>query len=50
MLYAEASNTFITSQTYQKLSGNVFLGNSGRYCPVYKLQKRIRIDKNSTNF
>ena len=39
-LYAQASNTFITSQTYQKWSGDVILCNSGRYCSVYKLQNK----------
>jgi len=28
-LYDQASNVFITSQTYQKLSGDVILGNNG---------------------
>jgi len=28
-LYDQASNMFITPQTYQKLSGDVILGNSG---------------------
>jgi len=28
MLYAQASNTFITSQTYQTWSGDIILGNS----------------------
>jgi len=31
---------FITSQTYQKYSGVVILGNSGRYCSDYKLQDK----------
>jgi len=39
-LYAEASNTFFISQAYQKLSGDVILGNSCRYCSVYKLQDK----------
>jgi len=34
-LYAQASNTCITSQTYHKWSGDVILGYSGRYCSVY---------------
>ena len=40
-LYAQASNTFNTSKTYQKLSGDVILGISCRYCSVYKLQDRM---------
>jgi len=49
MLYAQASNTFITSQTYQKLLGDVILRNSGRYCSVYKLQDKTeyRLIKNT---
>jgi len=43
-LYAQASNTFITSQTYQKRSGDVILVYNDRYCSVYKLQDRTRID------
>jgi len=39
--YAQASNTFITSQTHQNLSGDVILGNSGSNCSVYKLQYQI---------
>jgi len=39
-LYAQASNTFNTSQMYQKWWGDVILGNSGRYCSVYKLQDK----------
>jgi len=40
MLYAQASNTFITPQTYQKWLGDVILRNSDRYCSVYKLQDK----------
>jgi len=40
-LFTQASNSFITSQMYQKLSGDVFLGNSGRYCSVYAWQDKI---------
>jgi len=40
-LYAQASNTLITSQMYQKWSGDVVPGISCRYCSVYKLQDRI---------
>jgi len=48
---AQASNTFVISQACQKLSGDVILGNSSRYCSVYKLQyKTIRIDENYTDF
>jgi len=49
-LYAQASNTCITSQTYHKWSGAVILGNSGRCCSDYKLQNRIRIDKGVIDF
>jgi len=45
-LYAQASNMFITSQTYQKRSGDVVLGNSGRYCSVYKLQDKTEWGQN----
>ena len=31
---------FITLQMYQKWSGDIILGNSGRYCFVYELQDR----------
>jgi len=40
-VYAQASNTIITSQTYQKWSGDVILSNRGRYSSVYKLQEKI---------
>ena len=40
MLYAQASNTFITPQTYQKWSGDLILGNTSRYYCVYKLQDK----------
>ena len=39
-LYAQASNTLITSQAYQKWSGGVILGNNRRYCSVYELQDK----------
>jgi len=40
-LYAQASNTFITSHTYQKWSGDVIPGISCRYCSVNNLQDRV---------
>ena len=40
LLYAQAWNTFTSSQTYQKYSGIAILGNSGRYCSDYKLQEK----------
>ena len=39
-LYAQASNTFIISQTYQKWSDDIIVGNSGRLSSVYKLQDK----------
>jgi len=43
-LYAQVTNTFVTSQMYEKLSGDVILGNSGWYCSVYKLQEKQNTD------
>ena len=39
-LYAQVSNSFIISLTYQKWSGDVILDNSGRYCSAYKWQDK----------
>jgi len=45
MVCLQASNRLITSQTYQKWSGDVVLGRRGMYCSVYKLQNRIGLIK-----
>ena len=39
--FAKASNYFITSKMYQKWSGDVILGYSGRHCSVYEWQSKI---------
>ena len=39
-LYAQVSYSFITSQIYQKWSGDVILDNSGKHCSVYKWQDK----------
>jgi len=39
-LCAQASNAFTTSQAFQKWSGDVTRGNSGKYFSIPKLQDR----------
>jgi len=43
-LYAQASDTFINSQTYQKWSGDFILGNRGTYRSVYKIQNKTEYE------
>jgi len=50
-LCPQASNTFTTSRSYQILSGDVVLANSGNTALSINYRKnRIRINKNSTDF
>ena len=39
-LYVQVSNSFVTSQMYQKWSDDVILDNSRRNCSVYKGQDK----------
>jgi len=51
-LCTQASDGFITSQFSHKRIKNykAMLGNSGKYCPVHKLQDIPDTDKNFINF